>query len=307
MNKNASILIVGHDDIIEKSLYHHLFSTGYLNVHSSSQLGMNPTIQPSVYEFFQDKKPEYVFLGSTRSGGIEANQKNPAEFLYHNLESQNNIFYAAQKFGVKKLLYLGSSCVYPKECPQPIKEEYLLTGEVEKTSEAYAIAKIAGIKLCQFYRQQYGFNAITMVPATVYGPQSDTDSQTAHVIGALLGKFTKAVKERSEEVQVWGTGTPRREFLFVDDFLEASLLLMARYDEGGLINVGCGSDVTIKELAGLIADTVGFKEKISFNASKPDGVAQKLLDNSRMKKLGWKAKVELKEGIEKTYQSFKEK
>lgn len=304
MEKNSPILIAGHNDIIENSLFGYFQSSGYKNIFSSSLIGLDPSIQPSVYHFFSKYRPEYVFLASTRSGGIEANQKFAAEFSYHNLESQNNIIYSAHKFGVKKLLYLGSSCVYPKECPQPMKEEYLLTGPLEQTSAPYAVAKLAGITLCQSFRKQYNFNAISMVPATIYGPGSDTDALTAHVMGAIIEKIEQTFKDGKEEVVLWGTGRPRREFLYVDDFVQAALFLMEHYDSAEMINVGCGYDITIKELAETIAGIIGFKGKIIFDSSKPDGVQQKLLDNTRMTKLGWKPKVSLKEGIEKTYQWY---
>lgn len=306
MDKNSPILIVGHDDIIENSLYNYLQFCGYKNVFSSSLIGLDSSIQPSVYHFFSQYRPEYVFLASTRSGGIEANQKFAAEFIYHNLESQNNIIYSAHKFGTKKLLYVASSCIYPKNCLQPMKEEYFLTGRVEETSEPYAISKIAGIMLCQSFRKQYNFNAIAMVPATIYGPGSDTDSLTSHVMGALIGKFETALKEGKNEIVLWGTGCPRREFLYADDFVEAALFLMDRYDSIEMINVGCGYDITIKELAETVAEIIGFKGKIIFDESKPDGAMQKLLDNNRMATMGWKASVSLREGIEKTCQWVRE-
>ena len=304
MDKNAKILIIGHNDIIEKSLTDHFAANHFTRVFSSSAIALNTAIQPAVYDFFAGHKPEYVFLTSTRSGGIEANQKQPAEFIYHNLESQNNVVYAARKFGVKKLLFLASSCVYPKGCPQPMKEEYLLTGALEKTSEAYAVAKIAGIKLCQAYRRQYGLNAIAAIPATIYGPGSDTDPATAHVLGALLGKFIDAVKNDSPEVVIWGTGAPRREFLFADDFVAACLFLMERYEGDGVMHIGCGSDVTIKELAEMIQLACGFKGKIVFDAAKPDGVLRKLLDSSRLTQMGWRPKISLEEGIKRTYEAY---
>lgn len=301
MNKDAPILVVGHSDIIEKSLTDHFAANHFTRVFSSSALALNTAIQPAVYDFFAQHRPEYVFLASTRSGGIEANQKQAAEFIYHNLESQNNIVYAAWKFGVKKLLYFASSCVYPKGCPQPIKPEYLLTGELEQTSEPYAVAKIAGIKLCQAYRRQYGLNAIVAIPATIYGPGSDTDLPTAHVLGALLGKFIDAVKNNRPEVVLWGTGVPRREFLYADDFVTACLFLMERYQGEEITHIGPGSDLTIKELAEMIQRICGYKGKIIFDASKPDGAMRKLLDSSRLTRLGWRPKVSLAEGIEKTY------
>src|SRR3989338_1921592 len=293
MNKDAAILIVGYNDVIEKSLTGHFTAGHFTRVFSSSAIALNTAIQPAVYDFFAEHKPEYVFLTSTRSGGIEANQKQSAEFIYHNLESQNNVVYAARKFGVKKLLYLASSCVYPKECPQPMKEECLLTGALEKTSEAYAVAKIAGIKLCQSYRRQYGLNAIVAIPATVYGPGSDTDPATAHVLGALLGKFIDAVKNNSPQVTIWGTGAPRREFLYADDLVAACLFLMERYQGEEIMHIGPGSDVTIKELAEMIQRVCGYEGRIVFDASKPGGAMRKLLDSSRLTQLGWKQKVSL--------------
>ncbi len=297
LQKTSKIFIVGHNDIIEKSLLGYFRSHGFENVFSSSEMALNTTIQPSVYQFFSEQRPEYVFLTSTRSGGIDANQKYAAEFIYHNLESQNNILYAAHKFGVKKLLYVASSCVYPKECAQPIKEDYLLTGPLEVTSEAYSIAKIAGIKLCQSFRRQYGFNAIVMIPATIYGPLGDEDPAKAHVIGALMAKFQKAVQDKQSKVEVWGTGKPKREFLYTEDFVNACLFLMEHYEGEEMLNVGCGYDVTIKELAGTIAETVGYSGQIIFDDSKPDGTMQKLLDSTRMHNLGWKVQTKLKEGI----------
>lgn len=307
MNSDSRILIVGHNDIFENSLCAYFEREGYEEVYSSSKIGLNPAIQASVYEFFQKNKPEYVFLGSTRSGGIEANEKNGAEFIYHNSESQNNILYSSWKFGVKKLLYYASSCIYPKECPQPMKEEHLLTGTLEKTSEPYSVAKIAGIKLCQAFRRQYGLNAIVMVPATVYGPGGDVHIETAHVIGALIGKFTSAIVKEQQEVVVWGTGNPRREFLYVDDFLSASLHLMKQYNGEGIVNTGFGSDISIKELAAMVAKIVGFKGNVIFDETKPDGTMQKFLDSSYMSSLGWKAQVSLEQGIKKTYEWYREK
>ena len=302
MNKGSKILIVGHNDIIESSLRLYFNGHNYTHVFSSSSIGLNSTIQASVYEYFQKHRPEYVFLASTRSGGIEANRKNPAEFIYHNLESQNNIFYSSWKFGVKKLLYFAGSCVYPKECFQPMNENALLTGPLEETSEPYSIAKIAGIKSCQAFKKQYGLNAIVMVPATVYGSGCDINIETSHVIGALIGKFADAVKRNQKDVTVWGTGQPRREFLYVDEFVEACLFLMENYDECDIVNVGCGSDVTIKQLAEMIAEVTGFKGNVIFDQTKPDGTMRKLLNIDRMTGLGWKSRVSLQEGIKRTYQ-----
>ncbi len=305
MNRESKILIVGHDDIIENSLFTHLKDNGFFHVYSSSQTPLNVFDQKEVQEFFSARKPEYVFLGSTRSGGIEVNQRQGAEFIYSNLMSQNNIIHASYEHGVKKVLFFASSCIYPQKSPQPIREEYLLAAPLEPTSEPYAIAKIAGVKMCQAYQKQYGFKAIVMIPATIYGPGSNVDINAAHVLGALLGKFHEAVKNNEKQVIVWGTGNPRREFLFVEDFLKAALFLMDNYDESDVINVGCGRDITIKDLAGLIASATGFKGKIVFDDSKPDGAARKWLDNSRIRRLGWRPKIDLKEGIAKTYQWYK--
>ena len=305
MDKNAKILIVGHNDILEQTLTGHFQSYGFKNVVSSSAIALNTTIQPSVYECFSKYRPEYVFLASTRSGGIEANQRQAGEFIYHNLESQNNVIYAAHKFGVKKLLFLASSCVYPKNCPQPIREEYLLTGDLEKTSEPYAVAKIAGIKLCQAYRRQYGLNAIVAIPPTLFGPGSDVCLETAHVMGALIYKFCEAVKNNQKQVVVWGTGRPRREFLYTDDFAQGCHLLMDRYEGEKVIHIGYGSDLTIQELAQMIQRVSGFQGEVVFDESKPDGTLQKLLDNSDIRQLGWQSKVSLEEGIRRTYEWHK--
>lgn len=304
MDKSSKILLVGHDDIMEQALERHLTGHGYSSVFSVSRMALNAAIQASVYDFFQTHRPDYVVLGSTKSGGINANQQMPADFIYHNLQSECNIFYAADKFKTKKILCLASSCVYPRECAQPMKEEALMTGPLEKTSEPYALAKIAGISLAQSFRRQYGLNAVVMIPATVYGPGSDTDLKTAHVIGALIHKFTDAVKNKSADVTVGGTGKPRREFLYVDDFIDACIFMLDRYDSEDIVNVGSGQDVSIEELAKLIADMTGFKGQITYDRSMPDGVMQKLLDNSRMNRLGLKAKTNLKDGIRQTIEWY---
>jgi len=304
IKKDSRILIVGHNDIIEKSLFNYFVDAGHSEIKSSSDIGLNTTIQSSVYHFFSEFKPEFVFLSSVKSGGIKANQQSPADFLYCNSESQNNIVYSANKFGVKKLLYIASSCVYPKECKQPMKTELIGTGSMEKTSSAYSIAKLAGIKLCQSYREQYGLNAISMIPATVYGPGCDSELESSHVIGALIAKFAGAGQKGEVEVSIWGSGNPKREFLYCDDFVSASLLLMQKYENPEVVNVGCGNDVLISELAGMVAEISGFKGKINFDDSMPDGTMQKLLDNTAIKKMGWKEKVDLKEGIKKTYENY---
>lgn len=304
MRRDSKIFIVGHNDSVENSLRGYFQAQGFPHVISNTQEGINVLEQSKVRDFFKKFKPGYIFLGSLRSGGITANQKFPAEFIYENIQSQNLVIEAARLGGVKKLLYFSSSCVYPKEARQPIKESSLLTGPLEPTSEPYAIAKIAGTKMCQAYKAQYGFNAIVAVPATLYGPGSDTDIENAHVLGALIVKFHKAKKEGLSEVVVWGSGKPRREFLYVDDFVSACLFLMEHYDGFDAINVGSGVDVTIKQLALMIKKASGYKGKIVFDASKPDGALRKLMDNTHIRKLGWKPKVSLEEGIEKTYQAY---
>jgi GDP-L-fucose synthase len=304
MHRDSRIFIVGHNDSVENSLKNYFQAGGFSNVISNTIDKINATDPLQVSNFFRKFKPTHVFLGSVRSGGIAANQKFPAEFMYQNIQSQNYVMEASRLWKVKKLLYFSSSCIYPKGAKQPIKETSLLTGPLEPTSESYAIAKIAGSKMCRAYRAQYGLHAVVAVPATLYGPGSDTDIANAHVLGALIAKFHRAKKENAGKVIVWGSGKPRREFLYVDDFVSASLFLMERYDKPELINVGCGYDVTIKQLAGMIKNVSGFKGKITFDASKPDGAMRKLLDSSKLKKLGWKPKVGLEEGIEKTYQWY---
>ena len=305
MNKTARILVVGHNDIIEKSLTNYFQGNGFAHIFSSSAMGLNVLDSSAVRQFFKDQRPDFVFLASIRSGGIEANQKHGGEFIYENLVGQNNVIHAAYLGGVKKLLYFCSSCVYPKKSRQPMKAEYLLTGPLEGTSEPYAVAKIAGIKLCQAYRWQYGFNAISMIPATIYGPESDMDFSTAHVMGALVAKFHQASVKKQKQVVVWGSGRPLREFLFADDLVSVSLFLMDEYNNEQVINVGTGEGIAIRKLAKMIARIVEFKGKIVFDRTKPDGAARKLLDNNPMTQLGWQAKVSWEEGIAKTYQWYK--
>ncbi len=300
MKKQSRILIVGHNDIVEHSLYDYLTSQGFKNVISAGPEKWDVFNQRQVESFFKKVKPQYVFLASTLSGGIKANQEFCAEFIYANLQSQNNIIHTAYKAKVKKLLYIASSCVYPKNSPQPIKEEYFLTGALEATSQPYAVAKIAGVEMCRAYRRQYGFNAIAMVPANRYGPAADTDAENSHVLGALIGKFSQAVAKNEKSVTLWGTGKPKREFLFSEDFASACVFLMENYESQELINVGVGEDIAIKDLAKLIASALEYEGKIVFDSSKPNGAMRKLLDSSRIKALGWKPKVELKEGINRT-------
>ena len=307
MDKNSRILIVGHSCGIEKGLTRYFKENNYKNIFSSSSIGFDVSIQTLVNHFFQSERPEYIFLSSTLSGGIQANIDRPADFIYHNLASQNNIFYASKNFGVKKLLYYAGSCVYPKGDYQDIKEEALLTGSLEKTSEPYSVAKIAGIISARAFKKQFGLNAIVMVSATVYGKDCSLDSKVSHVVGALLGKFVDAVNKQEKRVEVWGTGQVRREFIYIDDVIEASLFLMKKKGVSqDIFNVGYGDDIKIRDLVEIIAEVVGFKGDIVFDSSKPDGVKRKLLDNSRINALGFKSKVGLKEGIEKTYSWVKD-
>lgn len=307
MNKQSRILIVGHADAVENSLRQYFSSRKFAHVYSSSSLKINFLNQQSVEKFFKTHKPEYVFLGSFRSGGIVANQNFAAQFIYENLQCQNNVIHASFTSGVKKLLYYGASCAYPKDATQPISENSFLTGSLESSSEPYAVAKIAGTKLCQTYNRQYGFKAIVAVPATVYGPGSDTDPATAHVLGGLMAKFHQAVKSGQKEVVIWGSGKPRREFLFTDDFVAGSLFLMKNYQDSSIINLGAGRDVSIKELAVLIGKISGFKGKMIYDASKPDGAMRKLLDSKAITALGWRPKTDLADGIAKMYIWYKSK
>ena len=304
MHRNSRILIIGHQDSLENSLWNYFLSKKFSYVYTNSRNHLDVLSQGKVEKFFKKVKPEYVFLGSLRSGGIVANQKHPAEFIYENLQAQNNIIHSSYQFKVKQLVYFGASCVYPKDARQPIKENSLFMGPMESTSEPYSTAKLAGIKLCQTYAQQYGLNALIIVPATLYGPGSDTNIETAHVMGALMAKFQQAMVNNQKEVTVWGTGKPRREFLYSDDFVQGVLFLMKHYKGKEIINLGVGSDITIAQLACVMARVVGFKGRIVFDRSKPDGAMRKLLDSRRVRRLGFKPGVNLEKGIQKTYQDY---
>ena len=277
---------------------------GYTNLikKTSSELDLRNQIETD--NFFKDHKPEYVFLAAAKVGGILANNNYKADFLYDNLMIEANIIHAAANSGVRKLLFLGSSCIYPKLAPQPIKEEYLLTGELESTNDAYAIAKIAGIKLCEAYRTQYGTNFISIMPTNLYGIGDNYHPQNSHVLPALIRKFHEAKFKNHDKVTIWGTGTPRREFLFADDLADACLFLMQKYDEKDIINVGFGTDYTISELANIIKGIIGYEGEIIYDHSKPDGTPRKLLDSSRINTLGWKPVTQLKEGIQHAYNDF---
>jgi GDP-L-fucose synthase len=306
MDKDLKIFIAEEDGIAGKNLLNHLKETGFNNVITiPPQLDL--TDQNHVRKFFFKEKPEYVFLATSVEGGIQANISLPAELSYINLQMQLNIIHSAYLSKVKKLLFFGSSCVYPRLCPQPIKEEYLLTGPLELTNEAYAIAKIAGIKMCQAYNTQYGTNFISAIPANIYGPNDNFDLKTSHVLPANIRKFHEAKISSVPEVVIWGTGKPRREFLYIDDFADACIFLMENYDRNEPINMGCGEDISIRELAFLIKRIVGYEGKIAFDRTKPDGMPKKLLDNTKIVKMGWKPKTSLENGIKATYDWYLKK
>ena len=307
MNKDSKIYVAGHTGLVGSAIYRKLKSEGYTNIITKTHKELDLTNQAKTQEFFENEKPEYVFLAAAKVGGIHANNTYPADFAYINIMIESNVIKASYDYGVKKLLFLGSSCIYPKLCPQPIKEEYLLTGPLEKTNEAYAIAKIAGLKMCQYFNRQYGTNYISVMPTNLYGPNDNFDLETSHVLPALIRKFHEAKINNKPYVEVWGTGTPRREFLYVDDLADAVIYLMNNYDENEPLNIGTGKDITIKELAGLIKEIVGYEGEIKFDTTKPDGTPRKLLDVSRLHNAGWEHKITLREGIENTYEWFKEK
>jgi GDP-L-fucose synthase len=301
MDKTARIFVAGHRGLVGSAIVRRLRAEGYENLVLAGRDTLDLRVQSDVQDFFEGHRPEYVFLAAAKVGGILANSTHPAEFLSDNLAIQTNVIDAAHRNGARKLLFLGSSCIYPKFAEQPIREESLLTGPLEPTNEWYAIAKIAGIKLCQAYRQQYGFSAISLMPTNLYGPGDNFDLQSSHVLPALLRKFHEAATSGDSEVTVWGSGSPRREFLHVDDLAEAALFLMRQYDSPEILNVGTGEDLTIRELAETIQRITGFKGRLVFDASKPDGTPRKLLDVSRIQALGWKARIPLVQGIEETY------
>ncbi len=306
MQKNSKIYIAGHRGLVGSALVRNLKKQGYNNIITKTREELDLLSQIKVADFFEKETPEYIFLAAARVGGILENETYPAEFIYQNLQIQNNIIHNSYLSKAKKLLFLGSSCIYPRECSQPIKEKYLLNGPLEKTNEAYAIAKIAGIKMCESYNKQYGTKYISVMPTNLYGPNDNFDLKSSHVIPALLRKFHEAKINNSPEVVMWGTGSPRREFLHVDDLADACIFLMNNYSENELLNVGTGKDLTIRELAEIIKTVTGYKGKIINDTSKPDGTPQKLLDVSRLHKAGWKHKIELKDGIKSTYKWFLE-
>ena len=304
MDQSSKVYVAGHRGMVGSAIYRKLQSEGYTNlvVRTSSELDLRD--QHQVADFFKAEQPDYVFLAAAKVGGIIANNTYRADFLYENLQIQNNIIHSAYLNGVKKLMFLGSSCIYPKMAPQPLKEEYLLTGLLEETNEPYAIAKIAGIKMCDAYRAQYGCNYISAMPTNLYGYNDNYHPQNSHVLPALIRRFLEAAVSNAAEVTIWGTGTPMREFLFADDLAEACYYLMQNHDEAGLVNVGTGEDLSIKDLAYLIARITGYKGNINFDASKPDGTPRKLMDVSKLHSTGWKHKTSLEEGIKLAYADF---
>lgn len=305
MNSDSKIYVAGHRGLVGAAICRVLAEQGFGNIVTRTHSDLDLTDQSAVRAFFEAEKPAYVFLAAARVGGIHANDTYPADFIRDNLLIQTNIIDAAYQNGTRKLQFLGSSCIYPKFAPQPMKEEHLLTGELEPTNEWYAIAKIAGIKMCQAYRRQYGFDAISLMPTNLYGTGDNFDLENSHVVPALIRKFHEAKVNGEDSVQVWGSGNPRREFLHVDDLADAAVYLMGNYSGEEIVNVGVGEDVSIRELAELVADVVGFEGELSFDVSKPDGTPRKLLDVSKLEGLGWSAKISLKDGLVDTYQWFK--
>jgi GDP-L-fucose synthase len=304
MNKDARIFVAGHRGLVGSAIVRRLRADGYsaLLLRSSDELDLRN--QAAVEQFFANERPDFVFLAAAKVGGIHANNAYPADFIRDNLLVQTNTIDAAYRHGTRKLLFLGSSCIYPKHAPQPMPESCLLTGPLEPTNEWYAVAKIAGVKMVQAYRRQYGFDAISAMPTNLYGPGDNFDLQKSHVLPALIRKFHEAKARGDSEVVVWGTGAPRREFLHVDDLADACLFLMQQYQGEEPMNIGCGEDVTIRELAGLIQEVVGFSGQLRFDTSKPDGTPRKLLDVSRLRSLGWAPRIGLRAGIAATYQWF---
>jgi len=304
LEKSAKIYIAGHRGMVGSAIYRKLQKEGFENLLTKTSEELDLRNQQAVADFFAQERPEYVFLAAAKVGGIVANNTYRADFLYENLAIQNNVIHQSYLTGVKKLMFLGSSCIYPKLAPQPLKEDYLLTGVLEHTNEPYAIAKIAGIKMCDAYRDQYGCNFVSVMPTNLYGYNDNYHPQNSHVLPALIRKIHEAKVNDETQVTVWGSGTPLREFLFADDLADACYFLMQNYNEPNLINIGTGHDLTIKDLALLIKDVLGFEGELVFDTTKPDGTPRKLMDVSKLHNLGWKHQIELKEGIELAYQDF---
>lgn len=307
MEKNAKIYVAGHRGMVGSALVRRLESEGYQNIVVRTSRELDLRNQQAVADFFATEKPDYVFLAAAKVGGIMANNIYRAEFLYDNLQIQNNVIHNAHVVGVQKLMFLGSSCIYPKLAPQPLQEDSLLTGPLEYTNEPYAIAKIAGIKMCESYRKQYGRNYISVMPTNLYGPNDNYDLNNSHVLPAMIRKFHEAKVENKPFVELWGTGSPLREFLHADDLADACVYLMNNYDGEQFVNIGVGEDIPIKNLAELIKDTVGYEGEVRWNTDKPDGTPRKLMDVSKLHNMGWKHRYSLKEGVRITYQDFLQK
>lgn len=307
MEKQSKIFIAGHRGMVGSAILRKLEKEGYSNLITRTSSELDLRNQQAVADFFETERPDYVFLAAAKVGGIVANNTYRADFLYENLCIQNNVIHESYRTGVKKLMFLGSSCIYPKLAPQPLKEDYLLTGLLEETNEPYAIAKIAGIKMCDAYRAQYGCNFISVMPTNLYGYNDNYHPQNSHVLPALIRKFHEAKNNGSSEVVIWGSGTPMREFLFADDLADACYFLMQNYNENHLINIGTGKDLSIKDLALLIRKVIGFEGSLTFDSSKPDGTPRKLMDVSKLHSLGWVHQIELEEGIRLAYQDFLQK
>ena len=306
LDKNAKVYVAGHRGLVGSAVVRSLGRQGFENLIVRSRQDHDLTEQSAVRKFFDGMRPQAVIMAAARVGGIHANNSHPAGFLRDNLLVQDNVIDAAHRYGVEKLVFLGSSCIYPKMAPQPIKEDYLLTGPLEPTNEWYAIAKIAGIKMCQAYRREYGFNAISLMPTNLYGPGDNFDLQSSHVLPALIRKIHDAKARGDKSVEIWGTGSPRREFLHVDDLADAVVYLLRNYDGEPIVNIGWGEDVTIRELAEMVMSAIGYTGELAFDPTKPDGTPRKLLDVSRLHGLGWRPRISLKEGIAATYTWFKE-
>lgn len=306
MNKKSKIYVAGHTGLVGSAIKRKLGALGFNNLICRTHQELDLMDDQKTKEFFEKEKPEYVFLAAAKVGGIISNRDYPADFIYQNLKIETNVIHNSYLNGIKKLCFLGSTCIYPKLAPQPLKEEYLLTGPLEETNDAYAVAKIAGIQLCKSYHKQYGTNYISVMPTNLYGPNDNFDLTSSHVFPAFIRRFHEAKISKLPEVVIWGTGTPKREFLHVDDLADALVFLMDNYDSPEIINIGCGEDLPIMELAELMAELVGFTGKITTDPSKPDGTPRKLVDVTKLFNLGWKPKIKLREGITSTYKSFLE-
>lgn len=304
MNKADKIYIAGHKGLVGSAVTDRLKAEGYSNILVRTRQELDLFDQKAVREFFESEKPDYVVDSAARVGGIKANMTYPAEFLYENLQIQNNLIWSAKETGVKKFLFLGSSCIYPRDCPQPMKEEYFMQGKPEPTNEAYAYAKITGMKMCEYIHDEYGMNFISCMPTNIYGENDNFNPETSHVIPSLINRMHEAKVNKVDEVIIWGTGVSRREFLHVDDLADAIVWLLSNYNDKQFLNIGTGTDVSIKELAELVKEIIGYEGTLVFDATKPDGMPKKLLDVSKLNETGWKNKIELREGLARTYEWY---